>query len=216
MKSLKFLVPLIATAAMASAAVPAKASIVFNTGASGTGNNVLFHTITGSGTSHLTSDTSQGENVTFTSTTDTLSSPSSGQARLVAGDGSLGEVMWYLTDLTKGFTTGVFNIDTPRRGGATSVTIYADDQHGEFSDTFSLTGNGQHFFTITANGGDIIKSLRIVMTGGDVDAVKQVRIDGIESIAAVPEPSTWAMMLIGFAGLGFAGYKRVRRHTIAA
>jgi PEP-CTERM motif-containing protein len=25
---------------------------------------------------------------------------------------------------------------------------------------------------------------------------------------AVPEPSTWAMMLIGFAGLGFAGYRK--------
>jgi hypothetical protein len=29
--------------------------------------------------------------------------------------------------------------------------------------------------------------------------------------AAVPEPSTWAMMAIGFAGIGFAGYKRARR-----
>jgi hypothetical protein len=27
---------------------------------------------------------------------------------------------------------------------------------------------------------------------------------------AVPEPSTWAMMLIGFAGLGFVGYRRTR------
>jgi hypothetical protein len=27
----------------------------------------------------------------------------------------------------------------------------------------------------------------------------------------VPEPSTWAMMLIGFAGLGFAGYRQARR-----
>jgi hypothetical protein len=27
---------------------------------------------------------------------------------------------------------------------------------------------------------------------------------------AVPEPSTWAMMLIGFAGLGYAGYRRAR------
>jgi PEP-CTERM motif len=26
----------------------------------------------------------------------------------------------------------------------------------------------------------------------------------------VPEPSTWAMMLVGFAGLGFAGVGRVR------
>lgn len=27
---------------------------------------------------------------------------------------------------------------------------------------------------------------------------------------SVPEPSTWAMMLLGFAGLGFAGYRRAR------
>jgi hypothetical protein len=26
--------------------------------------------------------------------------------------------------------------------------------------------------------------------------------------ATIPEPSTWAMMLLGFAGLGFAGYRR--------
>jgi hypothetical protein len=31
---------------------------------------------------------------------------------------------------------------------------------------------------------------------------------------AVPEPSTWVMMLIGFAGLGFAGY-RARKQTAA-
>jgi hypothetical protein len=28
--------------------------------------------------------------------------------------------------------------------------------------------------------------------------------------AAVPEPSTWAMMLLGFAGLGFAGHRKAR------
>ena len=27
---------------------------------------------------------------------------------------------------------------------------------------------------------------------------------------ATPEPSTWAMMLLGFAGLGFAGYREVK------
>jgi PEP-CTERM motif len=24
----------------------------------------------------------------------------------------------------------------------------------------------------------------------------------------IPEPSTWAMMLLGFAGLGYVGYRR--------
>ena len=34
----------------------------------------------------------------------------------------------------------------------------------------------------------------------------------------VPEPSTWAMLLLGFAGLGYAGYRRARagRATLAA
>jgi PEP-CTERM motif len=29
-------------------------------------------------------------------------------------------------------------------------------------------------------------------------------------VASVPEPSTWAMMLMGFAGIGFSGYRRAR------
>ena len=32
---------------------------------------------------------------------------------------------------------------------------------------------------------------------------------------AVPEPSTWAMMLIGFAGLGYAALKRARESQSA-
>jgi hypothetical protein len=30
------------------------------------------------------------------------------------------------------------------------------------------------------------------------------------SITAIPEPATWAMMLLGFAALGFAGYRQAR------
>jgi PEP-CTERM motif len=33
---------------------------------------------------------------------------------------------------------------------------------------------------------------------------------------AVPEPSTWAMMLLGFAGLGFAGYRQRQKLSGAA
>jgi hypothetical protein len=35
------------------------------------------------------------------------------------------------------------------------------------------------------------------------------------SISAVPEPSTWAMLLIGFAGIGFAAYRKRQRHAAA-
>jgi hypothetical protein len=30
------------------------------------------------------------------------------------------------------------------------------------------------------------------------------------TVVGTPEPSTWAMMLLGFAGLGFAGYRKTR------
>jgi len=32
---------------------------------------------------------------------------------------------------------------------------------------------------------------------------------------AVPEPSTWAMMILGFAGVGFMAYRRSRKNTMA-
>jgi hypothetical protein len=34
--------------------------------------------------------------------------------------------------------------------------------------------------------------------------------------SGVPEPSTWAMMLVGFAGLGFAGYRASRKKVAPA
>jgi hypothetical protein len=39
--------------------------------------------------------------------------------------------------------------------------------------------------------------------------------DGSISITAVPEPSTWAMMATGFAGLGLLASRRKRKLTPA-
>jgi PEP-CTERM motif len=35
------------------------------------------------------------------------------------------------------------------------------------------------------------------------------------SLMAIPEPSTWAMMMLGFAGLGYAGFRSTRRKAAA-
>jgi hypothetical protein len=39
-------------------------------------------------------------------------------------------------------------------------------------------------------------------------AITDDEFDYTLTISAVPEPSTWGLMLLGFAGLGFAGYRR--------
>jgi len=39
---------------------------------------------------------------------------------------------------------------------------------------------------------------------------------GGDTVAAVPEPSTWAMMILGFAGLGFMAYRRKSKPALMA
>jgi PEP-CTERM motif len=41
-------------------------------------------------------------------------------------------------------------------------------------------------------------------------------IDGVNLTAAVPEPSTWAMMILGFAGVGFMAYRRKSKPALMA
>jgi hypothetical protein len=40
-----------------------------------------------------------------------------------------------------------------------------------------------------------------------------LRIDGV---AAVPEPATWAMMIFGFAAVGFIAHRRSRKAAAIA
>jgi hypothetical protein len=38
----------------------------------------------------------------------------------------------------------------------------------------------------------------------------------VTDVGAVPEPSTWAMMILGFAGVGFMTYRRRKTAALAA
>jgi hypothetical protein len=45
-------------------------------------------------------------------------------------------------------------------------------------------------------------------TGQDADSV----VVNIGNVSAVPEPSTWAMLILGFMGIGFMAYRRKNSH----
>jgi hypothetical protein len=41
-----------------------------------------------------------------------------------------------------------------------------------------------------------------------------VGLDSVSVSSAVPEPSTWAMMILGFAGIGFAAYRQAKKNSL--
>jgi len=67
-------------------------------------------------------------------------------------------------------------------------------------------------YTILASDQLNIKALGINDAGEIVGEISQFTAP----VAAVPEPSTWAMMILGFCGLGFLAYRRKNSTTLNA
>jgi choice-of-anchor C domain-containing protein len=94
------------------------------------------------------------------------------------------------------------------------------DVNGEFHTfTFDTTGATlnnmgweKYFFTFTAIG--TAETLKFVSLdcgiGGRVPCSYGAALDNV-SVSAVPEASTWVMMLFGFAGVGMMAYRRARK-----
>ena len=63
--------------------------------------------------------------------------------------------------------------------------------------------------TFTADAGELIGGLRFSSTVDSLEA------DNVRFTAAVPEPATWAMMLVGFAMVGATARYRRRKSNVA-
>jgi PEP-CTERM motif len=71
------------------------------------------------------------------------------------------------------------------------------------------TSNGQQF----GPGGDFC-SLEGGAGGCPAGSISSLTVN--YTVAAVPEPSTWAMMILGFCGLGFMAYRRKSQPLVMA
>ena len=90
---------------------------------------------------------------------------------------------------------------TSNMGGFDIVEFDSNDfiDGGFFIDEVGLFGTGPTLYTGPESAP--------IFRAGDF----LVNTGSLTVTAAAPEPSTWAMMLIGFAGLGCAGYQASRK-----
>ena len=66
---------------------------------------------------------------------------------------------------------------------------------------------------LDAFGPGIVLALSASFTNaqGGNDVIQAVQLT---SVGAVPEPATWAMLILGFTGVGFMAYRRSRQDTL--
>jgi hypothetical protein len=121
-----------------------------------------------------------------------------GQARFETTDGSLDAARFFLTQGGT-FRQAEFNLFNAQ-GSTSSVLISVN---GGAAQSFAL-GNGENFFNVFATGSDVITSIAFDTNGVGVNDLRQVRLGDFGTTSAVPEPATWAMMFLGFGGLGYA------------
>ena len=109
---------------------------------------------------------------------------------------------WSVTEWTAlDPANGLFTTPSPLLGGPATFTGPAasfDDIVSNF--VFPLgTGPGSLY--------SVTEKFAITATGNFLNGSANSTID----VAGAPEPSTWAMMLLGFVGLGFLGYRTSRK-----
>ncbi|MFL6721942.1 MAG: PEPxxWA-CTERM sorting domain-containing protein [Sphingomonas sp.] len=96
-------------------------------------------------------------------------------------------------------------------GAATGTTLdYVVTTTDSQSFLFNIAlGNGNNFLTITTDGGQSIANVSLSDSSG-FSNLQSVHAVFLSATAALPEPATWAMMLLGFAGIGLAARRRER------
>jgi hypothetical protein len=173
------------------------------------GANVLFNNGTQTGDS-VTGHTQSGTLVNFSGTTvggGTSITAAGGQAR-IGGDALALSTLSFSLANNHTFNNLEFNVDVGRTGASLASFVLIDNAGTSFSfSDLDLKNSGSNFFAFQGIDGESIASIAMSFDSTGIDDVRQIRLDEVVT-AAVPEASTWAMMILGFLGVGFMTYRR--------
>jgi PEP-CTERM motif len=106
------------------------------------------------------------------------------------------------------FTDAAGRIGGGVSGAGVRMIFYSEFENGELAPAMADTGFPANLGTgnklITVELGTEQSNGWAYTPGGNI-------YNGVSDF--VPEPATWVMMLMGFAGLGFAGYRKAKYRT---
>jgi hypothetical protein len=123
------------------------------------------------------------------------------------GDGS-GSVAFNVQDIanrTSVFSTQIFVSSLhPADSFSNDVVLAA----GDYSLTWFMDGEARSNIVLQSSMADMSNTGTLFIDSDVALSFASGHDYSSNAVGAVPEPSTWAMLLIGFAGIGFAAYRQ--------
>jgi len=217
---------LLAATALIALAAPASADIILDTtGIGGTGTNVVFNSF--DPLTHTVLGRLNGQNNEIVRFVD-LSGDAGffgsggGNAIKIVNTADLDISVFDATNTTQlSITRSVFSLVGEGSVFFTALALEADGSTQPFLFTNGGAGyelkNGQNGFDFSAINGERILDIDLYIrdcssgtcvAGGRITDFEHFRLDISPQVAAVPEIGTWAMLILGFAGIGTMAMRR--------
>jgi hypothetical protein len=136
-----------------------------------------------------------------------------GLSNSLSGDYPTDQILQFTFDgLASNITFNFDNYGSSSSGRGDSF-VQAFDSGGNLLETDFIANLQSQSFTLSASG---ISYIQFNNNTGGTDSWLFDIGSLHATVSAVPEPSTWAMMLLGFCGLGFLAYRRRNCRMLAA